>query len=1468
VANPINPAMGAQVVSKTFLKVQGIIPITFTLTYNSILLTESVVGTGWGVNLYETSLRELSSGDVEVHWDANHANLFRKSGNQYSAVDRACRFDKLVKSSNGYTLSRQNKTIYEFNTDGQLLKLRNPNNQALTFQYDGAGRMTRVTEPVSGVYLNYTYNSYGLIATVTDPLNRQVRLGYDTNRHLTSVTDPANRVTKYTYNKFGQKLTTTLDGVLLSSNTYDPKGTGRIVAQEDNRSGNQPIHFDYNKIPGQIIITAVTGRDGEQRVYTYTENFQLLKLRDELGKTVTHTYDGNGTLTATTDAKGQTTRFTYDSQGNLTSVTNAANRTSEWSYDSNNNLLSSKNALAEITHFTYDGNNNLTNQTNPLGKVTRYTYNGYGQVVSMTNPRGKRTTYQYQQGRLVAMTDPNNQRQTLAYDAAGRVIKVTAPNGDATTLTYDAVDRVVAITDPLERTTRMTYNSRDNLLTLTDANGNIIRNSYDGNGNLISQTNALGQITRYEYDGEDRLIKVIDANNDVTQLSYDAKGHVIRTTNPLDGTRQITYDANDLPLTITDAEGQKQTLNYDVLGRLESVTDAEGFTTRLNYDALNRPTTITDPLNRTIGMTYNKNGQLLTIIDANGNVTERTYDDNDNMISQTDALGNQTRYEYDNNDQLIRVIDANNHATQLGYDAKGRLISITDALGRTRKLAYDKADNLLQQFDALGKAVKTITYDKVDNPLTITDATEQAVSFEYDKLNRLTRTTDPLKRVTEFQYDKLNRLVASVDALRGQSTQSFDANGNRTQLTDANQQKTQFSFDKSGRLVTETLASGSKLTYRYNARDLLTDMTNGRGQQRQFKYDYVGRLTQVTDPDGTISYTYDRNDNVLTVTDKNGTITREYDKRNRVIKYTDSQGNTIQYGYDAVGNLVTLTYPNGKAVRYEYDAVNQLTKVTDWAQRVTRYSYDANGRLTTVQRPNGTTMTRTYHATGQLAQQKDVTKNGEVISQFDFHYDAAGNISEEKMNPAPEPFPLPTVQMTYSAANRLASYDQQTVPYDADGNMEKIPLADALTTASFDSRNRLTQVGNTNYRYDAENQRITVDATHYVINPQAVLSQVLVKTTRDGTSTYYVYGLGLIGEETNGTYQVYHHDLRGSTVALTDASGTVVDRFHYSAFAQVVNHEGISDTPFLYNGRDGVMTDTNGLYYMRARYYNPEIRRFVNQDVLLGNVAEGQTLNRYAYVEGKPIVAVDPTGYRSWLLYNPLTDWLSDQLVAPKVNMIKAEAAITKQKIAVNTLANQNLSEEQRREWEAEFHKAIQEAQTYSNLAIIQSKQLYETAKLVQTQTQLAFYAVATVASGGSYAGLKTLSANATLGTALTAESLVGCGVDFFDYEKNKGGVVWNCIVDQATGKISDGLNKLDANHFITRAISHAVINTINESFNLEFFGKDDISALQDSLTGYLCNGFEGLAVNVCKDSLKGMMESSKKSSVEVCDDE
>jgi RHS repeat-associated protein len=715
--------------------------------------------------------------------------------------------------------------------------------------------------------------------------------------------------------------------------------------------------------------------------------------------------------------------------------------------------------------------------------------------------------------------------------------------------------------------------------------------------------------------------------------TYNSDGQVITKTTQRQGVTTYAYE-NGLPTRITDPEGVVYTLGYDLAGRLISISDGDNNTTTLAYDGVNRLTSVTDPLNHRVSMVYDGSDNLIRFTDANGNITQRSYDANGNIVSQINALGQETRYEYLASERLYRVIDAKGGVTQLEYDPKGRLVSIINPLGQTQTLEYDAADNLLKRFDAFGKRVMSLNIDQLNNPISVTDALSNRSTFDYDVLNRLVQTSDPVSAVTQFRYDDLNRLVESVDALTGVSSQSFDADGNRDSIEDANNHETRFDFDLSGRLVQETLATGDKVSYTYSARDLLASVTNGRELERQFEYDPAGRLTRWTGPSDTVSYSYDANGNVLTVTDRNGTITREYDPLNRVTQYTDTQGNTLQYFYDSVGNLVALTYPDGKQVAYEYNAASQLIKVTDWAGRETHYEYDLNGRLIKVLRPNNTQLTRVYDDAGQLVQQKEVViSSGELISQFDFVYDAAGDIVQEKIAPEPnievEPF-----EMTYGASNRLATHNGEAVQFDADGNMVFGPLAGEMANFVFDSRNRLVATSNTAYRYDAENQRLGVSVdeqeTRYVINSQPLLSQVLVRTQPDGTQTYYVYGLGLIGQEQDGVYLTYHFDLRGSTVALTDETGIVTERFQYSLYGLLMSGDA-STTPFLFNGMYGVMTDGNGLYYMRARYYNPEIRRFVNQDILLGSVAEGQTLNRYAYVNGNPVLYIDPEGKIAWV---------------------------------------------------------------------------------------------------------------------------------------------------------------------------------------------------------------------------------------------
>jgi RHS repeat-associated protein len=170
--------------------------------------------------------------------------------------------------------------------------------------------------------------------------------------------------------------------------------------------------------------------------------------------------------------------------------------------------------------------------------------------------------------------------------------------------------------------------------------------------------------------------------------------------------------------------------------------------------------------------------------------------------------------------------------------------------------------------------------------------------------------------------------------------------------------------------------------------------------------------------------------------------------------------------------------------------------------------------------------------------------------------------------------------------------------------------------------------------YDAAGNRVGIaygtNLVAYVVNPNAKLSQVLMRV-KNGVTNYYIYGAGLLYQVTEfatvTNTLTYHYDCRGSTVAITDGTGTnVTDQIEYSAYATTTYRSGTNDTPFLFNGRYGVMTDPNGLLYMKARYYNPFVCRFINPDP--SGFSGG--LNFYAFADGNPISLIDPFGLWTW----------------------------------------------------------------------------------------------------------------------------------------------------------------------------------------------------------------------------------------------
>jgi len=971
-------------------------------------------------------------------------------------------------------------------------------------------------------------------------------------------------------------------------------------------------------------LTSISNYKNQKINIMFNNDGQLGKVEEPVSNVyLNYFYNNLGKLERVEDNTGRTVHFTY-SNGLLYEIQSPSNIIRyRFTYNVTDQLKEYKvvdkenNVIDHLSLEYYD-----------TGEVARE-YNGKNIVSNFAYDKTKTAN------RIHSLyTDKaNNTIRTIYDDTNFNPYKITYADTTKETFEYYTNGKRKRWIDRAGNNTRYYYDTKGNMNKVLYADTSYELYTYDTNRNItkkiIKDKDGLEHITRNIYGGNNLTKTTLP---DTTVITYTYGNNNQLATKTIDNkTTKYTYNTKGYLKEVETPENLKTSYTYDVAGRLKTETNPQGGISTYTYDVMDNVTSIKNPAGKTQTFKYNFLGQKTEQKDFMGHVTKYEYDTNGNMVKTTDAENNEYRFEYDSTDRLKKSFDPLDNFIEYEYDSMGRVSKTIDKRGNATSYAYDVMGNLKSQYDATGFKLFTNTYNSKNQLIKSVDSLNQKTTTDYTVFGKPSKVTDPLLRVTEFKYDKVGRLLKAINAKSKESSQIYTPSGELKEFTDAGGSKTEFTYDDDGKLLTTTTASGSTSTNVYDVKGLLNTFTNGRNDSKTFKYDNLGRVTEAKDKDGTIAYTYDDNSNVKTIKENGKTASYVYDKLNRVVAYTDVHGDVIDYGYDAVGNLVHMTYPHGTHIEYDYDANSNLIEVKDGSAK-TIYSYDKNDRLLTMTRPNATVLTRVYNNAGQLTTQTDKTSTGTVISSVSFEYDKVGNIIKEERVPDIKPLLPVNISMSYKDGNLLDEANQTQTQFDADDNM----LSFGIDSYTYDSRNRLMTNGtNVSYVYDSQNHRVSqtigTKTTTYTVNPNASLSELLEMTESNGDRTVYTYGLGLLSQEKNAKTLYYHYDLRGSTIAMTDESGNIVDRFSYLPFGGKLSHDvGSTETPFLYNGRDGVMTDESGLYYMRARYYDPNIRRFINRDTLLGEVGQMATLNRFGYVNGNPVSGVDPLGLYSW----------------------------------------------------------------------------------------------------------------------------------------------------------------------------------------------------------------------------------------------
>lgn len=1044
--------------------------------------------------------------------------------------------------------------------------------------------------------------------------------------------------------------------VLSNLTTFRIRGEYRTGADTDGIDNLELVDL-VGEYP---TVTDFLAPDGDFTTLTRTADGGFIR-RYKDGTVVT--FNAAGLQTAITDRNGNTTQYAYDADGRLTTITDPMGLVSTLNYDGNGNLTNITDPAGRSVTFLVDGNGNLVRVTDPIGNETNYAYDTQGRMTSTTDARGFATSYSYgfasqfigsdrPDGSSVALniakdlgladfglgTPGNPVPYTRNPDGTA---SYTDPKGHVLTVKLNEFGAPVEMTDALNRTALLTRDG-NNLVTqvvapsdgeLPDGSkpGTVTKNlAYDLLGNVKSLTEAAGtpiaRTTQFEYEPlYSRLTKTIDPGNFATLFEYDAQGNRIKTTDALGGISQFTHNSRGQVLTATDANSHITTYAYDVMGNLELMTDALGHQTRHAYDLLGHEIemieAVESPSPRHTVYGYDGIGRLLTTTAADGGVTRRSYDDASNLTEIEDPTGRKQTRAYDSLNRLTTLVDPVFGTETYTYDANYNLVSRTDPLGNLTTYSYDVMDRLLKSRDALN-IERLLAYDRGDNLVKVTDGLGHETDFALDLLNRTIRRTNPLGQAWAFGYDSRDNVVSIVDAKGQNLIAGYDALSRRTQVTTADNQFT-YAFDAVGNLLSAS-DTDSGLAFTYDALDRLAAASTKDAAQ------HPGAVQ----PAVTLDYAFDA-----------------LSQRNRM---SDSLGGITGYGFDPVGRLARLTTPANDNIDESHDLAGRLTGIAFPNGVGTQLSYDANGRLSGIGHvlgadPGAVDLQRfayTLDAAANPVQIAESSAAGGARPARNFTYDVLQRLIAGGTASSPETYAydaegnrtLSHISATHEvdAANRLLSDESFCYTYDANGNLtsktQKVvgACSGPVTTYSYDAQDQLIRIdfpdgGHAAYRYDALGRRIEKavdsDITRYVYDgPDIALAF-------DGTNLIqarYSHGVSVdqpLAIIKGGASFFYHVDHLGSITRITDEAGTVINDYSYDAYGRIESATEAVSQPYAYTGRE--LDTESGLYYYRARYYDPQTGRFLSEDPI--GFAAGD-LNTYRYVWNSPQSWRDPSG--------------------------------------------------------------------------------------------------------------------------------------------------------------------------------------------------------------------------------------------------
>lgn len=936
----------------------------------------------------------------------------------------------------------------------------------------------------------------------------------------------------------------------------------------------------------------------------------------------------------------------HSSQGSITRNLTYLEDPTHWVFAPANetDADTSSGAIFKTIARIFDSKNNLTSYTEN-GVVTTYGYDPLGNLISSTNALGKTTTFSdYHHGKPQTLTDPMGHTAHFLINPEGTIASYTDPMGNTSAFTYDSLFRLTGINKPSPfAPTTITWSSAS----WEDITGPIEF--------YILQRGNFKKAVEYDYFGLPEKTILTDQTTGEIRMQMKRYDPLHRLN-----FQSLFYNTVNKKLPLNG-----QVFSYDALGRITAQDYNFGNSAYLTSYAYgpDNALTITDPLGNKTTAKYRSFGnpdekQLMLVQSPNGvNTTiQRNPDGQVSNIQQ----GNYTRtYQYNANHYLISESNPETGIINYGRDLLGNMTSKQVGNSAATQYFYDASHHLIETLYPVTELQNGMT---VRNPGAagtwlvlngqLSGFSNSANSYEkiYTSHNQDV-IVDP--SITEKKPTGPTIDTASLISINGGQVY-FVYNSIACPIHNPDIFNT-YHFD-----WTKVQPIPLSQFNQYTPGPAL-DNTATDSNANFYTYDADGRLVTSNNAVTNWSYFYDADSNLIEAKQDTG-----------------SQSADIHYEYNSLDQLAAMVYPDNTRITYSPNAFGQPTEIAPYVSLI---NYYPNGAIASWSDELGQAHDHYLQNDRQMTNSLELFYFNQLIVQLNYIYDGDDNITSIQDLKTPNN----TMQLTYNSMNWLTGgtgpWGAASISYDANGNITSKNIGSTQLSYSYDGArdilNSVSGTSNETFSYDAygdvtsvNNNELDYDGQQHLIHEKGTNAQnqpyetsymydanghrsVIIPSTGDRSfevynqqsqrlwqydqntqmATDYIYLAGheilemkhLANQAPAAPDMTYmHDDLLGSPILTTDATGYIIWQQQYAPYGTELNGINRPNHSTSYTGKP--KNQDTGLSYYGARYYSPDLGRFMSIDPESVNPENIMSFNRYAYANNNPYLYKDPTG--------------------------------------------------------------------------------------------------------------------------------------------------------------------------------------------------------------------------------------------------